>query len=204
MFPDSFSTSRLKFERFHRKNITPNELYGLISQNSPTIEEETEYLPWNPVQTLKDAADRIDMYEEKWDTSERAEWLISLNDTMEGGDVLIGSTGLICRWDKDLAILAIWLRKPFWGNGYSGERADALLNIAFEILDFEMVAIPLHSQNSKSYKAVEKYVKRHGGKYEGLLRNHGGRYEEPVDHHRFSISQVEYRNSTTSTETVSE
>lgn len=55
-----------------------------------------------------------------------------------------------------------------------------------------MVAIPLHADNDNSYRAVEKYVERHGGRYEGLLRNHAGRYDAPADHHRFSISQSEY------------
>lgn len=55
-----------------------------------------------------------------------------------------------------------------------------------------MVAIPLHGDNENSYRAVKKYVERHGGRYEGLLRNHAGRYDEPADHHRFSISQAEY------------
>ncbi|RRJ29776.1 hypothetical protein EIK79_11845 [Halocatena pleomorpha] len=54
------------------------------------------------------------------------------------------------------------------------------------------MAIPLHADNENSYRAVETYVERCGGRYEGLLRNHAGRYDEPADHHRFSISQAEY------------
>ncbi len=55
------------------------------------------------------------------------------------------------------------------------------------------MAIPLHAENDRSYRAVERYVERHGGRYEGRLRNHAGRYDGPTDHHRFSISQAEYR-----------
>jgi len=102
---------------------------------------------------------------------------------------------LILRWDRDLALPAIWLRKPFWGRGYSGERADALLGVAFDRLDLGMVAIPVHRDNGKSRRAVERYVDRHGGRYEGLLRHHSGRYDEPVDHHRFSIAREEYEAS---------
>ena len=194
MFPGMFSTSRLSFERFCRRNISAKEVYDVISTDSPTIVEETKYLPWNPARTVHEAEERIDNFQTQWEDRSRAEWLIREED---GTDELpfIGSTGIICQWEKDLALFAIWLRKPYWGQGYSGERADALLKIAFELLDFDVVGIPLHSENTKSYNAVGKYVERHGGRYEGVLRNHAGRYEEPADHHRFTISQKEYRSA---------
>lgn len=195
MFPESFETDRLRFERYCHERIDARDLYDLLSDRSGTIDEETRYLPWNPVTTVKGAADRIDDFEERWESRDRAEWLVRPKAGEDGAGEVAGSAGLICHWDRDLAHLAIWLGKPFWGRGYSGERADALLEIAFERLDFGVVAIPLHADNEKSYRAVEKYVARHGGRYEGLLRNHAGRYDEPVDHHRFSISRGEYEAS---------
>lgn len=72
------------------------------------------------------------------------------------------------------------------------ETAAKNRELAFDRLDLGVVAIPLHADNDNSYRAVEKYVERHGGQYEGLLRNHAGRYDDPADHHRFSISQAEY------------
>lgn len=195
MFPATFETDRLRFERYCRETISPLDLYELTSHHNPSIDEETRYLPWNPTESVKEAADRLDSFEQQWADRERAEWLITPKEGEDGAGEIAGSAGLICRWEQDLVMPAIWLRKPFWGRGYSGERADALLDIAFERLDVSVVAIPLHSENDKSYRAVEKYVQRHGGRYEGLLRNHAARYDEPVDHHRFSISQAEYRGS---------
>ena len=195
MFPPTFDTDRLEFDRYCRETIDSLELYELISHRNPSIDEEMQYVPWNPIETVGDAADRLGTFEQKWKTRERAEWLITPKESEDGAGEFAGSAGLICEWERDLALPTIWLRKPFWGRGYSGERADALLNIAFERLDFSIVAIPLHRDNDKSHTAVKRYVERHGGRYEGLLRNHAGRYDEPVDHHRFSISQAEYRTS---------
>ena len=198
MFPKAFATDRLEFERFCSRNVSPTELYEIASTKSETIGAETAYLPWDPLRTMKESAERIEAFERQWEERERAEWLIRGGreaDEVEDSTEIIGSAGIICEWAKDLAILAIWLRKPYWGRGYSGERADALLEIAFERLDFDVVAIPLHSENTNSYRAVGRYVERHGGRYEGVLRNHAGRYDEPVDHHRFSISQREYRSA---------
>jgi RimJ/RimL family protein N-acetyltransferase len=195
MFPETFETERLTYRRLCSETIGPLELYDLTSSRSSTAMEEFQYLPWDPAETVKEAADRLDAFEQKWDDRERADWLIVPKEGEEGAGEIVGRAGLICQWEQDLALPAIWLRKPFWGRGYSGERADALLEIAFERLDFGVVAIPLHGENQKSYRAVKKYVQRHGGRYEGLLRNHAARYDGPADHHRFSISREEYEAS---------
>lgn len=194
-FPKRFETDRLRFERFARETVGPLELYEHVSRRNPTIEEETRYLPWNPVETVDGAAERIEASERRWEDRERAEWLIRPKAGEDGAGDVAGSAGLICRWEHDLALPTIWLRKPFWGRGYSGERADRLLEIAFDRLDFGVVAVPLHRDNERSHRAVEKYVERHGGRYEGLLRHHAARYDEPADHHRFSISREEYESS---------
>lgn len=201
MFPNRLITDRLRFERFAADTVDPRTLYDHVSYRNPTIGDETEYLPWNPVETVADAAERIDDYEQQWAERERAEWLVRPREGEEGAGELAGSAGLIFSWEKDLAMLAIWLRKPFWGRGYSGERADALLRLAFDELDLDVVAVPLHAENERSYRAVEKYVERYGGQYEGRLRNHAGRYDEPADHHRFTISQAEYDENRESTVT---
>jgi RimJ/RimL family protein N-acetyltransferase len=73
--------------------------------------------------------------------------------------------------------------------------------VAFEELDVVVVGIPLHTQDERSYRAVEKDVERYGGRYEGRLRNHASRYDEPADHHRFSLSRDEYTENRESTVT---
>lgn len=203
MFPSEFETEHLQFEQLCRRNISPREYYQVCSEDRSTIDDETRYLPWDPVKTIGEAASRLKKFETLWEDGERAEWLIKPKAETTRGELIVGTTGVICRWEQDLAIPAIWLRKSYWGNGYSGERADALLKIIFDSLDIDMTAILLHSENRKSYRAVGKYVERHGGRYEGVLRNHGGRYDEPIDHHRFTISQGEYRRTNGTETTVS-
>ena len=192
MFPETIETDRLRLERL-TDDVTPRELYDAAGRGrSPTVERETAYLPWKPPGTLGDAADRLDSFEAKWESRERAEWAIRPREGEDGAGELAGTAGLICRWEQDCALLAVWLRERFWGRRYSGERADALLDVAFDALGFGVAAVPLHADNRRSYRAVERYVTRHGGRYEGRLRNHAGRYDRPADHHRFSVSREEW------------
>lgn len=195
MFPTTLETDRLHLERLSTDTIEPLAFYDLTSRRNPTIGDETKYLPWNPAETVGEAADRLETFDRQWSDGERADWLLRPKDGEDGAGEIIGTATLIPRWEREIALLGVWLRKPFWGRGYSGERADALLEVAFDRLDLSLVAIPVHGENDRSYRAVEKYVERHGGRYEGLLRNHAARDDGPIDHHRFSISREEYERS---------
>jgi ribosomal-protein-alanine N-acetyltransferase len=42
-------------------------------------------------------------------------------------------------WDRRVGTLGTWLRKSYWGRGYSSERAAALIELVFEQLDLEII-----------------------------------------------------------------
>jgi len=85
------------------------------------------------------------------------------------------------------------LRKPFWGRGYSGERAMALMKLAFDRLDLEIFSPAHFDGNENSRRAIEKYVDRVGGRYEGVLRNWVPDGDEVHDLRRYSVSQEEWQ-----------
>jgi RimJ/RimL family protein N-acetyltransferase len=117
------------------------------------------------------------------------------NVTRAHAEELAGTTNLNFDWDRRSAELGIWLRKPFWGRGYSGERAAALLELAFDRLDLELVGASHQDGNEQSRRAIEKYVERFGGQYDGLLRNFAPKGDEVRDLHRYTISKEQYRNA---------
>jgi RimJ/RimL family protein N-acetyltransferase len=128
---------------------------------------------------------------------EGTDYLIRPRDGEDGAGEVAGATALSADWETRTAELGIWLRKRFWGRGYSGERARALMEVAFERLDLSAVVVTVHSGNEKSMRAVERYVEAHGGHHEGLLRNfHTDRDDEPADVHRFSVTDEEYERAT--------
>jgi len=195
LFPDQLETDRLHLERLSHANVDLTEFYRICSGDD-AIEEVTQYMPWDPHETIKETKDFIDTTETNWDDGDRATYLIRPQaDEPKAGEIA-GTGALGVDWDRRTGSLGVWLRKPFWGRGYSGERAGALMELAFERLDLDFVAVSHHRENDRSQRAIEKYVEKYGGRREGTIRN-GLAYQDGrvVDEVRYSIAQDEYAES---------
>ena len=193
VFPDSITTERLHLERCCRENVPVRELYEAASHRNDHIEEITEHLSWSPHASMQVSRDSLAHFEAAWGDGEVATYAIRPREGEDGAGELAGTCGLTCHWEQDCATLGLWLRKRFWGRGYSGERADALLEAAFDDLDLGVVAVTHHAGNEKSERAIQKYVEANGGRREGFLRHHGESPDGPVDQVRYTISQEEWR-----------
>ena len=197
MFPERIETERLEMERLTTKSVSPRTLYEAAGRPADEAERIFRYLPWEPFETLDDAADHIEKRDRQWADRERATYTIRPREGEAGAGEFAGTGSLILDWDHRVGMPGIWLRQAFWGRGYAGERARALIDLAFETLDLDCVVIPLEADNDRSKAAVEGYVDAHGGRHDGLLRHDatrpGGRV---VDRHRYTITQAEYRDAT--------
>ncbi|GAB3418747.1 hypothetical protein GCM10027435_19250 [Haloparvum alkalitolerans] len=196
MFPETFETERLRFEPRWSERVDVHELYEICSSD-PGIEEVTEYVSWSPHETPKETAEFLDRGRSKWDDREAAGYVLRPREGEDGAGEIAGTTGIALKWDRQTAVLGLWLRKRFWGRGYSGERAAALCELAFDRLDLEVVAVSHHPDNEQSERAIGKYVDRFGGRREGRLRNtlvdvDGGVFDEV----RYTISRSEWREAT--------
>jgi RimJ/RimL family protein N-acetyltransferase len=194
LFPERIETDRLRYDRFDRAIDAPT-LYEYTGR-SVTIAEERQHMTWDPHDTLKDAADVIESFRDSWLDGETATYAIVPKPGESGAGDFAGTMVLFVDWEKQRGTLGIWLRKPFWGRGYSAERAGALTALAFDRLDLDLIKSTVHARNEKSISAVEKYVERLGGRHEGLVRN--DRVEAdgtPAHSHHYSISQTEWREA---------
>ena len=195
MFPERVETDRLSLERISHDSVDVFALHELYSDGDDT-EEIFEYWDSSPHETVKDTYDYVDEAEELWDDVEGAKYVLRPKEGEDGAGVIAGTTGLYPHWEKRSANLGILLEKQFWGRGYSGERADALLSVAFDRLDLELVVAAHIDGNEKSRRAITKYVERYGGQYEGLLRNWLPLEDTVADVHRYTISREEYVEAT--------
>ncbi|WP_266078088.1 GNAT family N-acetyltransferase [Haladaptatus caseinilyticus] len=201
MFPERIETERLVLDALTHENVDVFELYRHVAHDAPDIDEITEHLSWDPHVTPKETKDFIDIAEKNRVEGEGSEFVIRLQDgepgassgPSDGSDEIVGATGIHVDWERRTGTLGLWLRKPFWGRGYSGERASALIDLAFETLDLELVAVEHIDGNEKSKRAIEKYIEAHGGQYDGLLRNWHPDGDAVHDSHRFTVTREQWR-----------
>lgn len=191
MFPETIESDRLRLERLTLEHLF--EFYEHAAVGSPGIEEITRYVTWSPHRSLKETRTFIEEQEQQWTEGEGATYTIRPRETEDNADEFGGCTGLSIDWSRRTGTLGLWLRKPLWGRGYSGERAALLMGLAFERLDLDLVAVSHHPNNERSERAIRKYIEAHGGRREGRLRNHLV-YQDGtvVDEVRYSVTQEEY------------
>jgi RimJ/RimL family protein N-acetyltransferase len=196
MFPETIETDRLRLEPRRPENVDLDECYRICSSD-PGIDEVTEHVAWDPHETKKETLEFLERGRERWEDDEAAVYVIRPRESEDGAGEIAGFGGFTVDWEKRTAILGTWLRKRFWGRGYSGERAAALAEVAFADLDLDLVAVSHLPENEQSKRAIEKYVDRLGGRREGLLRNRITFADGSVhDEIRYSISQDEWREAT--------
>ncbi|WP_050032473.1 GNAT family N-acetyltransferase [Halorubrum halophilum] len=196
MFPETIETDRLRLEPRWPEHVDLDECYRICSSD-PGIDEVTEHVTWDPHETKKETLEFLERGRERWEDDEAASYVIRPREGEDGAGEIAGFGGFEVDWEKRTAVLGTWLRRRFWGRGYSGERAAALVEVAFEDLDLDLVAVSHLPENEQSQRAIEKYVGRLGGRREGLLRNHVTFMDGSVhDEIRYSISQDEWRDAT--------
>lgn len=196
LFPETVLTERLRLERLTPENPATGELYEYCREGAPDIEEATEYVSWNPYPHLEATRDFQRRAEEKWDDGDAATYVVRPREGEDAGS-FAGNTSLFVRWGHRRVHFGMFLRKPFWGQGYSGERANAMIALSFERLDLSVVVVTHVVGNEKSRKAIERYVKRNGGGFDGTFRNLVVDQDGNVhDCRRYSVTAEEWREAT--------
>ena len=195
LFPQTIETDRLRLEALRPETVDLFELYEICSSDEG-IDEITQYLTWDPHETPKDTLEFLEHVAEQREDNEGGSYLIRPREGEPDAGTIAGDCGFGVDWDKRTMELGIWLRKRFWGRGYSGERAAAFMTLAFERLDLELVAITADVENENSNRAIERYTEAHGGGRDGLLRNWQLVDGEPADMYRYSVSREEWREAT--------
>ncbi|MFC4541200.1 GNAT family N-acetyltransferase [Halosolutus amylolyticus] len=193
MFPDRIETERLRLERLCHENVDVFELYESFARRHADAPDEVfEHVPQTPYRTMKDAHDQLEDAEERWEDTDGAEYAVRPKAGEDGAGELAGMTVLTCQWERRTGQLGLLLGKPFWGRGYSGERARALMELAFDRLDLELVTAGHNDGNEKSRRAIETYIEAHGGQYDGVLRNWVPMDGEVADLHRYTVTRAQY------------
>lgn len=194
LFPEAVETPRLRLERLRAEAVSLRELHEMRGLEAART-DATEYVLWEPDKTLRETREFVRTAERDWETGEKARYVIRPRDGEDGAGDLAGTTTLTVAWERRVGIFGVFLRKRFWGRGYAGERANALLAIAFDSLGLEAVEASCAVGNERSRRAIEKYVDEHGGRYVGVVPNFAVTDAgEPLDSHHFAVTREDYQN----------
>lgn len=193
MFPEHVETDRLHLRRFDAE-VDLWDAYDFFARGE-VAEEAFEHLGHDPHDTPKGTFDYVQNVREKWEEAKAATYAIVPKANEDGGGELAGNATLQPQWEKRSAYYSIRLRKPYWGRGYSGERATSFTVIAFDRLDLEVVSTGHVPGNDRSRRAIEKYVDRFGGDKDGVLRNWVVGPDEVRDLHVYTITREQFERN---------
>lgn len=187
LFPDQILTDRLLLRRIEYGAFEIKELYDKYSN---LTSEETQYVTFEPYDNRKEVKNFIDGAVENFENGDSAGYYMI---KLDGYD-LIGTASFDPSWEQSIAESGVFIFKQYWGNGYSTERGEAMVEMAFEEYDFEHWISRCHPKNSGSIGAIENYVVDNGGERVGELPNwHKGVSEEGYDNILyFKLSKEDY------------
>lgn len=150
MFSENIETECLQLERISHDTVDVFDLHEFYSDGDETG-EMFKYWDSSPHETMKETYDYLDEAENLWDEAEGAKYVIRPKEGEDGARSIAGTTGLYLDWEKQSANLGIILDKRFWGWEYAGERADAILSVAFDRLSLDLV-VAAHIDGNEKYR----------------------------------------------------
>jgi len=195
LFPATIETERLRLESVDGA-IDTLETYEICAGDDG-IEAVTRWMPWELHDHPDETAGFLTAERAAWADGTNAGYVVRPREGEVGAGEVAGFCGLACHWELSVGSLGLWLRRRFWGRGYSGERATALVELAFDRLDLETVVTGHVAGNEKSAAAIRRYVDRLGGRRDGVERNSLAFPDGTVhDEAHYSIRQSEWRAAT--------
>jgi RimJ/RimL family protein N-acetyltransferase len=190
VFPPHMTSERLEYRAVTYEEFSVRELYELYSELS---ERETKYVTFTPYESHIEAKEFIDSSIESFNEGDSAGYFVFTRDSGE----FIGTTGFSPEWDRSVAESGIFFFQEYWGNEYSSERGELMIELAFDIYDFDWWVSKCVAENHASASAIEKYVVENGGERIGVLPNivSGITKDTYEDGLYFKLSQEDWQNN---------
>lgn len=187
MFPTKIETDRLILKKPEKNSRFINELYSICSGNK--AEKITKFMSWKPHSNIKETEEFVYSLVDKFEKSKSINYMLIEKSTNN----FIGMGGLSTYWDKEYGQLGCWLKPKYWGNGYSSERALALIELNFEFLGLNYLEVRFDKNNKKCESCVSSYMSKvNGQKLMEYNEYTGGEKRRTVI---YGVSNINYEKS---------
>ncbi|WP_267640407.1 GNAT family N-acetyltransferase [Haloarchaeobius amylolyticus] len=191
LFPARIETDRLVMTRVDA-DTDPLEFYRAFSREADP-ERVFAYVSPTFVSTPKRSHDLLRSFAEQGREGTAAAYVLRPADGEPDAGRFAGIASFRPVWGRKSAEVGVMLGTDFWGRGYSGERAGAFLELAFDHLDLELVEVTTRVGNENSQRAIERYLDRFGGQRDAVARNDETDSQGAHDVYRYTVSRVQYR-----------
>lgn len=193
MYQETIRTARLTLERCTAENVDLRTLHGMFDDERDGVEEDLEYLPWEPHETLYDTKQWVDEQDRRWRECEGATYVMRARDCMDADTgTLVGITTFETYWERKAGEQIIFLRRPFYGQGLFAESCYEFLERAFTDLGLELMIGDAVEGNERARELFQKGVESFGGQYDGVLRNRMPTEDGVKDVHRYTVTREQY------------
>lgn len=190
---ETLESERLIYERIDQINFW--DIHQLFESED---ESTFKYCSWSSHYCNKDTSDYMDRKKREWRTGNKFEYGIIDKRSRD----LIGTCYIEPTSELEVFVFGIWLSADHQGNGYAQERAHMFISYLFDEVDASAIRVGCLEQNDKSFRSIAKYVKEHGGQYNGKIPVMNTTYSYDLDtgilmHHEFSITKEQYKSEST-------
>lgn len=120
-------------------------------------------------------------------------WLMELKETNK----VIGEIVLYDFRLKKQADIGYRINKDYWGKGFAPEAGQAMLKVAFEVMELSRLQIRCFTNNSGSVRVAEKL----GFRQEGLIKQ-GAIINVMTDYYIFGLLREEYEKNSTKADNI--
>ena len=191
--PERFETERIELRKIDADQVDLYRLHNIF-HDLDDPEKVFHLCGWEKSENLKDTIDFVNSRKERWEEENRFEYLMIEKESGE----YIGTAYMNFSEKLTNCELGYWMRKPFWGNEYSSEFSDAFIHLAFKLVDVNYIEVGCLSENEKSLKAMQKYLKRYRGTFTGTNIVDSNAYidteERTLKHHEFAIRRKDFES----------
>lgn len=178
-------TIRLETDRLILRQFKIEDAENVFN-NWASDDEVTKYLTWPTHSSVEMSRSYMEFCINGYNEKNVYQWGMELKNSHE----LIGNISVVKIIDKIDSVELGWvIGRKWWGNGYTAEAAERLLEFFFTEVSVNRICAGHDIDNPNSGRVMQKI----GMKYEGTLRQSGKNNQGIVDMANYSVLREEWK-----------
>ena len=178
-------TIRLETDRLILRQFKIEDAENVFN-NWASDDEVTKYLTWPTHSSVEMSRSYMEFCINGYNEKNVYQWCMEMKNSHE----LIGNISVVKIIDEIDSVELGWvIGRKWWGNGYTAEAAERLLEFFFTEVSVNRICAGHDIDNPNSGRVMQKF----GMKFEGTLRQSGKNNQGIVDMANYSVLREEWK-----------